>query len=70
MSKPEPARYRTINWSDYNAAPQERVVADLFGQGDGLLRATRRQPRSPCGFFEFHSVSIKALFELPLRPTA
>ena len=24
MSKPEPARYRTANWSDYNAALGKR----------------------------------------------
>src|SRR6056297_221142 len=46
MSKPSPARYRTTNWSSYNAALRKRGSMLIWvDQGDGLVGAAKRSPR-------------------------
>jgi hypothetical protein len=73
MSKPPPARYRTTNWSSYNAALRKRgsmliwvdqEMAWLAPQKGGL----GRPPVFSDAAIQF-CLSIKVLFKLPLRQT-
>ncbi len=64
MSKPKPARYRTTNWSDDNAALMKRgsLLAPLEGR-PGRPAVFSDAARQSC-------LSIKVLFKLALRRTA
>ena len=73
MSKPIPARYRTTNWPDYNAALRRRgsLFVWLDREMEWLASPSGRPGRS-----ETHSeaaiqvcLSIKVLFGLALRQT-
>lgn len=74
MSKPKPARYRTTNWSAYNAALRKRgsLLIWLDKEMDWYAPHEGRAGRPPV----FSNVaiqfclSIKVLFKLPLRQTA
>ena len=74
MSKPTPARYRTTNWSAYNAALRKRgsLLIWLDKEMDWHAPHEGRAGRPPV----FSNVaiqfclSIKVLFKLPLRQTA
>ena len=74
MSKPTPARYRTTNWSAYNAALRKRgaLLIWLDKEMDWHAPHEDRAGRPPV----FSNVaiqfclSIKVLFKLPLRQTA
>ena len=74
MSKPPPARYRTTNWSSYNAALRKRGSMLIWvDQGmDWLAPHEGRLGRPPVlsdAAIRF-CFSIKVLFKLPLRQTA
>jgi hypothetical protein len=73
MSKPEPARYRTLNWSEYNASLRRRgsLLVWLDREMEWLASPSGRPGRS-----EMYSeaaiqfcLSIKVLFGLALRQT-
>ena len=74
MSKPKPARYRTTNWSAYNAALRKRGSLLIWLDKEMARHAPHegRAGRPPV----FSNVaiqfclSIKVLFKLPLRQTA
>ncbi len=74
MSKPSPARYRTTNWSSYNAALRKRGSMLIWvdqemawlAQHEGRLG---RPPVFSDAAIQF-CLSIKVLFKLPLRQTA
>jgi hypothetical protein len=74
MSKPPPARYRTTNWSKYNAAFRKRgsLLVWLDKEMAWLAPHSGKPGRPPIfsntaiQFF----LSIKVLFKLPLRQTA
>lgn len=74
MSKPKPARYRTTNWSAYNAALRKRGSLLIWLDKEMAWHAPHegRAGRPPV----FSNVaiqfclSIKVLFKLPLRQTA
>ncbi len=73
MSKPVPTRYRTTNWSDYNAALRRRgsLLVWLDREMEWLAAPSGR-PGRPETFsdaaIEF-CLSIKVLFGLALRQT-
>ena len=74
MSKPSPARYRTTNWSSYNAALRKRGSRQIWvDQGmDWLVPHEGRLGRPPVfsdAAIQF-CLSVKVLFKLPLRQTA
>ena len=71
MSKPEPACYRTTNWSDYNAALQKRGSLLIWLDKEMAWFAPHDgRPGRPAVFsnaaLQF-CLSIKVLFKLPLR---
>src|ERR687894_1528467 len=73
MSKPLPARYRTTNWSEYNAALRRRgsVLIWLDREMDWLA-PKRGRPGRPETFSDTaiqFCLSIKVLFGLALRQT-
>lgn len=73
MSKPIPARYRTTNWSEYNAALRRRgsLLVWLDREMEWLAPASRR-PGRPQTFSDAaiqFCLSIKVLFGLALRQT-
>ena len=74
MSKPEPARYRTTNWSTYNDALRKRGSL-LIWLDKGMTslptqpKAVGRPPVFSNSAMQF-CLSIKVLFKLPLRQTA
>jgi len=73
MSKPDPTRYRTTNWSDYNAALRKRGSLLIWLDTDMAWLAPHkgRPGRSPVfsnAAIRF-CLSIKVLFKLPLRQT-
>ena len=74
MTKPLPARYRTTNWSAYNAALRKRgsLLIWLDREMTWLAPHEGRPGRPPvfsAGAIQF-CLSIKVLFKLPLRQTA
>ena len=74
MSKPPPARYRTTNWSSYNASLRKRGSLLIWVDTDMTWRAPRdERPGRPAVFSDAaiqFCLSIKVLFKLPLRQTA
>src|SRR6056297_839618 len=74
MSKPPPARYRTTNWSNYNASLRKRGSLLIWVDKDMTWRAPRDgRPGRPPVFSDAaiqFCLSIKVLFKLPLRQTA
>ena len=74
MSKPSPARYRTTNWSSYNASLRKRRSLLIWVDEDITWRAPRYgRPGRPPVFSDAavqFCLSIKVLFKLPLRQTA
>ena len=74
MSKPKPARYRTTNWSAYNAALRKRGSLLIWLDKEMAWHApheggTGRPPVFSNAAIQF-CLSIKVLFKLPLRQTA
>ncbi|SDL90633.1 Transposase DDE domain-containing protein [Paracoccus chinensis] len=74
MTKPSPARYRTTNWSSYNAALRKRgsLLIWLDRAMSWLAPHEGRPGRPPVlsdAAIQF-CLSIKVLFKLPLRQTA
>ena len=74
MSKPPPARYRTTNWSSYNAALRRRGSMLIWVDQDMAWLAPREgRPGRPSVFSDAaiqFCLSVKVLFKLPLRQTA
>jgi len=74
MSKPPPARYRTTNWSSYNAALRERGSMLIWVDQDmAWLAPHEGRPGRPPVFSDAaiqFCLSVKVLFKLPLRQTA
>ena len=74
MMKPSPARYRTTNWSSYNAALGKRgsLLIWLDKEMTWLVPHDGR-PGRPAVFSDAaiqFRLTIKVLFKLPLRQTA
>ena len=74
MSKPKPARYRTTNWSTYNAALRKRGSLLIWLDKEMAWHAphegrTGRPPVFSNAAIQF-CLSIQVLFKLPLRQTA
>jgi len=74
MSKRKPARYRTTNWSDYNAALRKRGSLLIWLDKKMAWHAPHEgRPGRPPVFSDAairFCLSIKVLFKLPLRQTA
>ncbi|CUH20517.1 Transposase DDE domain protein [Jannaschia seosinensis] len=74
MSKPVPARYRTTNWSSYNAALRKRGSMLIWMDEEmAWLAPHESRPGRPAVFSDAaiqFCLSIKVLFKLPLRQTA
>ncbi|MCZ4270144.1 IS5 family transposase [Rhodobacteraceae bacterium G21628-S1] len=74
MSKPPLARYRTTNWSSYNASLREQGSLLVWVDKDMSWRAPRDgRTRRPAVFSDAaiqFCLSIKILFKLPLRQTS
>ena len=74
MSKPPPARYRTTNWSSYNAALRRRGSMLIWVDQDmAWLAPHEGRPGRPSVFSDAaiqFCLSVKVLFKLPLRQTA
>jgi len=74
MSMPSPARYRTTNWSSYNASLRKRGSLLIWVDKDMTWHAPRDgRPGRPAVFSDAaiqFCLSIKVLFKLPLRQTA
>lgn len=74
MSKPPPARYRTTNWSSYNAALRRRGSMLIWVDEDmAWLAPHEGRPGRPPVFSDAaiqFCLSVKVLFKLPLRQTA
>ncbi|MCE8442659.1 transposase, partial [Rhodovulum sulfidophilum] len=74
MSKPKPARFRTTNWSAYNAALRKRGPLMAWLDKEMALHAPHEgRPGRPPVFSDAaiqFCLSIKVLFKLPLRQTA
>ena len=71
MTKPAPARYRTTNWKDYNAALKAQGSLSVWLDRDMQWHGqpTGRRGRSPTfsdAAIQF-CLTIKGLFGLPLR---
>ncbi|MFB9151615.1 transposase [Roseovarius ramblicola] len=74
MSKPPSARYRTTNWSSYNASLRKRGSLLIWVDKNMTWRTPHegrpgRQPVFSDAAIQF-CLSIKVLFNLPLRQTA
>ena len=74
MSKPFPARYRTTNWSSYNAALRKRGSMLIWIDREMAWLAPHegrlgRPPVFSDAAIQF-CLSVKVLFKLPLRQTA
>ena len=74
MSKPKPARYRTTNWSAYNAALRKRGSLLIWVDKEMSWHAPYEgRPGRPPVFSDAaiqFCLSIKVLFKLPPRQTA
>ncbi|MCP1167714.1 IS5 family transposase [Limimaricola litoreus] len=73
MPKPSPTRYRTTNWSDYNAALRKRVSLSVWFDPEMIWHAGKTGKRGRPETFSDAAVQIcltlKVLFGLPLRQT-
>jgi len=73
MSKPDPTRYRTTNWSDYKAALRKRRSVLIWLDKDMTWLAPHDgSPDRPAVFSDAaiqFCLKIKGLFKLPLRQT-
>lgn len=69
MSEPPPARYRTTNWSSYNASLRKRGSLLIWVDKDMAWRAPRDgRPRRPAVLSDAamqFCLSTKILFKLP-----
>ena len=74
MSKPSPARYRTTNWSSYNAALRKRGSLLIWVNKEMTWLAPHEGRRGRPPVFSNAAIqfclSITVLFKLPLRQTA
>ena len=74
MSKPPPVRYRTTNWSSYNASLRKRGSLLIWVDKDMIWRAPCDGRPGRLAVFSDAAIqfclSIKVLFKLPLRQTA
>jgi len=73
MTKPLPARYRTTNWSSYNAALKNRGSLLIWLDKEMTWHAPHEdRPGRPAVFSDAaiqFCLTIKVLFKLPLRQT-
>ena len=73
MSKPAPARHRTLNWSSYNASLRERGSLTVWFDRDMAWHAAPSGKRGRQQTFSDAAIqaclTIKVLFSLPLRQT-
>ncbi len=73
MPKPSPARYRTTNWSEYNAALRQRGTLTVWFDPDTVWYAGKTGKRGRPETFSDAAVQVcltlKVLFGLPLRQT-
>ena len=73
MSKPAPTRYRTLNWSAYNAALRERGSLTVWFDSGMAWHAAPSGKRGRQQTFSDDAIqaclTIKVLFGLPLRQT-
>ena len=70
MPKPAPSKYRTTNWSAYNAALKQRGSLDIWFDPDTQWLLTPWPPGRPARFSDGAielCLTLKALFNLPLR---
>jgi hypothetical protein len=74
VNKPSPARYRTTNWSSYNASLRKRGSLLIWVDKEITWRAPRDSRLGRPSVFSDAAIqfclSIKVLFKLPLRQTA
>ncbi|MDN5567368.1 MAG: IS5 family transposase [Paracoccus sp. (in: a-proteobacteria)] len=74
MRKPSPARYRTMNWSSYNASLRKRGALLIWVYKDMTWLAPHDGRRGRPAVFPNTAIqfclSVKILFKLPLRQTA
>ena len=74
MTKPSAARYRTTNWSSYNAALRERGSLLIWLDREMTWLAPHEGRRGRPAVFSDAAIqfclSIRVLFKLPLRQTA
>ena len=73
MPKPSPTRYRTTNWSDYNAALRKRGSLSVWFDPEMVWQAKKSGKRGRPETFSDAAVqtclTLKVLFGLPLRQT-
>ena len=73
MSKPAPTRYRTLNWSAYNAALRERGSLTVWFDPGMAWHAAPSGKRGGQAVYSDAAIqaclTIKVLFGLPLRQT-
>ena len=73
MPKPSPTRYRTTNWSDYNAALRQRGSLSVWFDPDMVWQAGKTGKRGRPETFSDAAVQVcltlKVLFGLPLWQT-
>lgn len=73
MPKPSPTRYRTTNWSDYNAALRQRGSLSVWFDPDMVWHAGKTGKRGRPETFSDAAIqtclTLKVLFGLPLRQT-
>ena len=73
MSKPAPTRYRTLNWSAYNASLRERGSLTVWFDPSTPWHAAPSGKRGGAAVYSDAAIqaclTIKVLFGLPLRQT-
>lgn len=73
MPKPSPIRYRTTNWSDYNAALRKRGSLSVWFDPEMVWHAGKTGKRGRPETFSDAAIqtclTLKVLFGLPLRQT-
>ena len=73
MPKPSPTRYRTTNWSDYNAALRKRGSLSVWFDPEMVWLAGKTGKRGRPETFSDAAIqtclTLKVLFGLPLRQT-
>ena len=73
MPKPSPTRYRTTNWSDYNAALRKRGSLSVWFDPEMVWHAEKTGKRGRPETFSDAAIQVcltlKVLFGLPLRQT-